>query len=138
MTTARDISLETLQLEQDGRVLTATYSSPPLNFATTTFLRDLDLLTEAVDRDASIGAVVLTGGIDGRFLTHADPTELEGMLEMPHPELPMALVEPGLRALNIALRLPGLAGAVERRGSIAGRTGPVEARSTQSGGGGRR
>lgn len=50
LTAARDLSLETIRLEQDGRVLTATYASPPLNFATTTFLRDLDLLT-AIYRD---------------------------------------------------------------------------------------
>jgi enoyl-CoA hydratase len=121
MSSARELALETLRLEQDGRVLTAAYASPPLNFATTTFLRDLDRLTQAVDRDRSIGAVVLTGGIEGRFLTHADPTELGGMAEMPHPELPMRAIEPGLRALNVALRLPGLAGAVERHGGALGK-----------------
>lgn len=121
MTAARDLSLETIRLEQDGRVLTATYSSPPLNFATTTFLRDLDLLTETIDRHPSVGAVVLTGGVHRRFLTHADPTELGGMAEMPHRELPMGLVEPGLRALNVALRFPGLAGAVERHAGAVGK-----------------
>jgi enoyl-CoA hydratase/carnithine racemase len=121
MSSARELALETLRLEQSGRVLTATYSSPPLNFATTTFLRDLDRLTQTVDRDRSIGAVVLTGGVERRFLTHADPTELGGMVEMPHPELPMRAIEPGLRALNAALRFPGLAGAVERHGGALGK-----------------
>lgn len=121
MSAAREVSLETMRLEQDGRVLTATYSSPPLNFATTAFIRDLDQLTEAVDQDRSIGAVVLTGGVEGRFLTHADPRELGGMIELPHPELPMRAIEPGLRALNAALRLPGLARAVERYGGVVGK-----------------
>lgn len=39
------------------------------------FIRDLDTLTAAVDDDDSVGAVVLTGGVEGRFLTHADPNE---------------------------------------------------------------
>jgi enoyl-CoA hydratase len=121
MSSARELALETLRLEQDDRVLTATYASPPLNFATATFLRDLDRLTQAVDRDRSIGAVVLTGGVEGRFLTHADPTELGGMVEMPHPELPMRAIEPGLRALNIVLRMPGLARRVERHGGALGK-----------------
>ncbi|GFG53756.1 hypothetical protein CQY20_23150 [Mycolicibacterium agri] len=36
--------------------------NPPINLVNSTFLRELDLLTKAVDRDPSIGAVVLTGG----------------------------------------------------------------------------
>jgi enoyl-CoA hydratase/carnithine racemase len=72
MTAARDLALETLQLEQDGRVLTARFSNPPLNFMTTGFIRELDQLTSSVDRDPTVGAVVLTGGVEGRFLTHLD------------------------------------------------------------------
>jgi enoyl-CoA hydratase len=121
MSSASDLSLETLRLEQDDRVLSASYSSPPLNFATTAFIRDLDELTRAVDRDRSVGAVVLTGGVEGRFLTHADPGELGGMIELPHPQLPIGALEPGLRALNLAFRLPGLARATERFGGAVGK-----------------
>lgn len=56
MTAARDLSLETLQIEQDGRVLTARFSNPPLNFMTTVFIRELDQLTRSVDRDPTVGA----------------------------------------------------------------------------------
>jgi enoyl-CoA hydratase len=118
---ARDLQLETLGLEQDGRVLTARYASPPLNFVTTACIRDLDRLTHAVDRDPTVGAVVLTGGVEGRFLTHADPGELGGMIEFPHPELPMRALEPALRALNTLLRLPGLAAVTERAGGALGK-----------------
>ena len=121
MTRALDLALETMQLEQDGRVLTARCVTPPLNFATSALLRDLDLLTRAVDRDNSVGAVVLTGGVDGRFLTHADPLELGAMIDLPHPQLPAALLRPGLRLQNVALRLPGLARAVERHGGAVGK-----------------
>ena len=121
MTSARDLRLETLQLEQDGRVLTARYSSPPLNFATTVFIRELDLLTRTVDRDRSVGAVVLTGGVEGRFLTHADPRELGGMGDFPHPQLPIWAMEPVVLLLNALLKLPGLAGVLERFGGAPGK-----------------
>src|SRR4051812_48501558 len=118
---ARDLSLETLQLEQDGRVLTARYLCPPLNFATTAFIRELDRLTGIVDRDATVGAVVLTGGVEGRFLTHADPRELGGMANFPHPQLPMGLLRFVVPVLNLVLRLPGLAGVLERVGGDPGK-----------------
>lgn len=121
MSKARDLSLPTLRLEQDGRVLTARCITPPLNFATAALLADLDRLTRAVDADASVGAVVLTGGIEGRFLTHADPGELGGMIEMPHPQVPWRVVEPAIRALNTVLRLPGLAPVIERNGGAFGK-----------------
>lgn len=121
MTRARDLSLETLKLEQDGRVLTARFSHPPHNFLTTGFIRDLDQLTRAVDRDSTVGAVVLTGGVEGRFLTHADPLELGGMQDLPHPQLPMRLVELFVPVLNLLLRLPGLTGLLERIGGAPGK-----------------
>ena len=89
MTAIRDLPFDTLQLEQDGRVLTARYSHPPLNFMTMAFMRELDRLTRCVDRDATVGAVVLTGGIEGRFLTHLDARELGGIQKIPFPALPM-------------------------------------------------
>ncbi len=121
MTAARDLSLETLQLEQDGRVLTARFSNPPHNFVTTVFIRDLDQLTRTVDRDPTVGSVVLTGGVEGRFLTHADPLELGGMQNLPHPQLPMRLVELFVPVLNTVLRLPGLVGILERFGGAPGK-----------------
>ncbi len=120
MSAVRALRLKTIRLEQDGRVLTAACVTPPLNMANATFLRELDVLTRTVDRDPSIGAVVLTGGVEGRFLTHADPGEIAGMGEMPHPEMPMGLVEPGLQVLNVVLRFPGLARAFERFGGAMG------------------
>ncbi len=121
MKAARELSLKTIRLEQDARVLTAIYANPPVNMADTAFLRELDLLTRAVDRDPSVGAVVLTGGIRGRFLTHADPGDIGAFAAMPHPQVPMGLVEPGLRMQNVLLRLPGAARVTERLGGAVGR-----------------
>jgi enoyl-CoA hydratase len=121
MTAAKDLSFETLQLKQAGRVLTARYSHPPLNFATTVFIRELDQLTLAVDRDRSVGAVVLTGGVEGRFLTHADPRELGGMQDLPHPQMSISAMRPVVFFLNALLRLPGLARLLKRFGGAPGK-----------------
>lgn len=121
MTAARKLALETLRLEQDGRVLTARFVNPPFNFATTAFIRDLDQLTRAVDRDATVGAFVLTGGVEGRFLTHADPRELGGMQTIPHPQLPMRAVELFVPVISAVLHLPGVTGTLERFGGDLGK-----------------
>lgn len=115
---AAELNLETLRLEQDGRVLTAYYVSPPLNFVTTAFLADLDQLTRAVDRDSSVGAVVLASDVEGRFLTHADAGELGAMAELPLPELPSAAVLPFWKVVNRAIGLPGGAPAAQRLGPM--------------------
>ena len=121
MTAARDLALESLRLEQDGRVLTARFSNPPLNFMTTGFIRELDELTRAVDRDRTVGAVVLTGGVEGRFLTHLDARELAGIGDIPHPELPMWVAEVIVPVLNLVVGLPGVAGLLERFGGAPGK-----------------
>ena len=121
MTAARDLALETLQLEQDGRVLTARFSNPPLNFMTTGFIRELDQLTRSVDRDPTVGAVVLTGGVEGRFLTHLDAQELAGIGDLPHPKLSMHAAEVVVLVLNVVLRLPGVASLLERFGGAPGK-----------------
>ena len=79
MPRAVDLRLDAIELAQDGRVLTATAVAPPLNFVTTEFIRDLDRLTATVDTDDTVGAVVLTGGLPGRFLIHADPRVMARM-----------------------------------------------------------
>lgn len=116
MAKAAELALTTLTLTQDGRVLTARYASPPFNFVTTAFIRDLDALTDAVDRDDSVGAVVLTGGVEGRFLTHADPTELGDATNGPVPPLPASVLRPLWRLTRAALRLPGALRATEAAG----------------------
>ena len=121
MNRARDLSLETLQLQQDGRVITARFSNPPLNYATTAFLRDLDRLTRSADADQTVGAVVLTGGVEGRFLTHADPSELAGLQEIPLPPVPIWALEPVVLALNAALSLPGVYAVLERFAGVPGK-----------------
>lgn len=120
MTNAVERRLETITLEQNGRVLTARYTSPPLNFVTTACIRDLDILTRAVDRDNSVGAVILTGGVDGRFLTHADAGELGTIASAPLPPMPMPVLRPVWRVTRTLLRLPGVAHITDRVGGVIG------------------
>ncbi|WP_280454911.1 enoyl-CoA hydratase/isomerase family protein [Nocardia brasiliensis] len=111
--------METLELSQTGRVVVARYADPPSNFVTAALIRDLDLLTKAVEADPSVGAVVLTGGVDGRFLGHAEPSALRDTSAMA-PRLPAPLLQIGVRALDLVLRLPGADTAAERFGGAAG------------------
>lgn len=121
MMKASRLSLGTMALEQRDRVLTARYSSPPLNFVTTAFLHDLDALTRAVEADTSVGAVVLTGGIEGRFLTHADPTELGDAANTPLPPLSATVLRALWRVTRTMLRVPGAVRAAERVGGPVGK-----------------
>jgi enoyl-CoA hydratase len=69
---AAGLELSTLRLEQSGRVLTAWVDAPPFNYMTLPMQRDFIRLVEAVERDVSVGAVVVTGARPGRFITHFD------------------------------------------------------------------
>lgn len=75
--------LRSFDVERSGRVLVARYTRPPHNFLDGTAVRELDLLTRQVNRDRDVGAVVLTGGPPGRFITHFDVAELTATAELP-------------------------------------------------------
>jgi enoyl-CoA hydratase len=75
-THARDLVLNTLTVEQQDRVLTVRFVDPPYNYMTARMQKDLDTLTTAVDADVSVGAVVLTGGVPKRYITHFDVAEI--------------------------------------------------------------
>jgi enoyl-CoA hydratase len=75
-TRAAKLELDTLTVEQDDRVLTVRFCDPPHNYMTARLQSDLHILTAAVDDDATVGAVVLTGGIPKRYITHFDIAEL--------------------------------------------------------------
>ncbi|MGN9789213.1 enoyl-CoA hydratase/isomerase family protein [Nonomuraea sp. ZG12] len=73
---AAGLRLSTLRLEQSGRVLTARVDAPPFNYMTSAMQQDFIRLVEAVEHDASVGAVVVTGARPGRFITHFDIAQL--------------------------------------------------------------
>lgn len=113
MRRARDLALETLALEQEGRVLTARYGHPPFNYMTDALLRELEELTRVVDEDDSVGAVVLTGRPPERFITHFDVSELLESSERAGRSFPEPATRAGLRAVEAAELVPGGERAIE-------------------------
>jgi len=121
MAAISDASFETLQVEQVGRVLTVRFTHPPLNFMPFSFIRDLDRLTRSVDRDPSIGAVVITGGIKDRFLTHLDVAELSSVQRALPIQAPIWAMRLIILLTNLVAGIPGVASTLERFGGALGK-----------------
>jgi enoyl-CoA hydratase len=62
---------------QDG-IVTATYRNPPMNYFCADGTRELVGLIESW-RDPQIRAVILTGGLEGKFITHYSVEELHAL-----------------------------------------------------------
>ena len=62
--------------EQTGRVLTVRFDDPPRNFLGSRMVAELDCLTRRLERDRSVGAVILTSAVSDVFVTHADTREI--------------------------------------------------------------
>jgi enoyl-CoA hydratase len=111
---ARDLEMDTLTVEQDDRVLTVRFSDPPYNYMTARMQKDLDAVTAAVDADASVGAVVLTGGVPKRYITHFDIAEiLAAASRVGRPISGQALLNL-LRGVDVVGAVPGGKPALER------------------------
>ncbi|MEA2624922.1 MAG: enoyl-CoA hydratase [Candidatus Binatota bacterium] len=61
--------------QTDGQVVVATYKNPPMNYFCAEGTQELVRLIEQW-RDPAIRAVVLTGGMPGKFITHYSVEEL--------------------------------------------------------------
>jgi enoyl-CoA hydratase len=113
-TRARDLVLDTLTVEQDDRVLTVRVCDPPHNFMTARMQKDLHTLTAVVDDDATVGAVVLTGGVSNRYITHFDIAEiLAAASRVGRPLSGQALLNL-LHSVDVASAVPGGEQALER------------------------
>jgi enoyl-CoA hydratase len=67
-----------IQTRREGAALVATLTNPPRNLLNAPMVAELRALAEAVDADADVRALVLTGGVEGIFITHYDVSELSG------------------------------------------------------------
>ncbi len=103
-----------LRQERSGRVLTLSVDSPPHNFMNREMVAELDAITRSLQRDSSIGAVVITGRPPDLFVTHYDVAEiLAGVKDVGvAPSAPLA--DGMLRAAGLVKRVPGLRAAVKR------------------------
>src|SRR5215207_1780731 len=104
-----------VQTQRDGRVMTVRLVNPPCNFMTGQMVVEVADLVHRLEHDSSVGAVVLTGGVDGVFITHYDVAEiLAGSEAIGGPDLGPAAAGGALRATGVIGRIPGGEGALLR------------------------
>ena len=116
---AAELTLKTLRMEQQGRVLIARVNDPPYNFMTARMQRDLDALSRAVDQDRSVGAVILTGETSNRFITHFDIAEILAAGERGRKGVSESVMRTLMRGVEVLQRVPG-SGAVIEASPVSG------------------
>jgi len=68
--------MQYFKVEQQGPVQIWTMSNPPMNYMTGPMTQELTELIGRVEADEGTRALVLTGGIEGKFITHYSVDEL--------------------------------------------------------------
>jgi enoyl-CoA hydratase len=104
---ARELQLETIRVEQRDRVLVARIDDPPYNYMTARMQRDLDVLTTAVDRDHSVGAVIVTGAPPDRYITHFDIGDILAAAERAGRDISVGMMRAIMRGIEMARAVPG-------------------------------
>lgn len=67
-----------LDLRREGTTLVCTINNPPQNFLNATIVAELSRLADEIAADEALRVLVITGGVDGIFVTHYDVGELSG------------------------------------------------------------
>ena len=111
---AADLVLDTLTVEQDGRVLTVRVTDPPYNYMTAQMQKDLDRLTLTVDTDPSVGAVIVTGGVPHRYITHFDIGDILAASTATARGLPHSALVGLLTGVSHLSAIPGAKDTLER------------------------
>lgn len=65
-----------VETRREGTTLVATLNNPPRNFLNAPMVAELTALADELASDTEVRALVLTGGVDGIFITHYDVGEL--------------------------------------------------------------
>ena len=68
-----------LQTRREDAALVAVMSNPPRHTLNAAMVEELHALADEIAGDASVRALILTGGADGTFITHYDVGELAGV-----------------------------------------------------------
>ncbi len=103
----------TISVEERGRVLVATLANPPHALMNEAIVHALDELVARADANDSVGAVVLTGAHESRFLAHYDVADLLAAAE-DSPAIGPGLARTSLRAAGGLRRVPGAERALSR------------------------
>ncbi len=72
-----------ITVEQRELVQVWTLNNPPMNYMTAAMSRELLELIGKVEGDESVRALILTGGVEGKFITHYSVDELAAMAADP-------------------------------------------------------
>src|SRR4051812_33225730 len=107
-----------VETQRDGRVLTVRLHNPPRNFMTGAMVGELESLVRGLEGGDSIGAVVVTGGMDGVFITHFDVAEILAASEAVGPAPTRAVAAGALRAAGAVSRIPGARDALTRTPAV--------------------
>jgi enoyl-CoA hydratase len=67
-----------LATKREGATLVCTITNPPRNLLNATIVAELTRLADEVAEDEAVRVLVLTGGVEGIFITHYDVRELAG------------------------------------------------------------
>lgn len=96
------------QVESEGHVETWTMSNPPMNYMTAAMSGELLSLVARAESDESVRAIILTGGIEGKFITHYSVDELaEGAADPAECARTFPLLEAGFhRMLERIMLMP--------------------------------
>lgn len=65
-----------VKTQREGAALVATLLNPPRNFLNAVMVNEIGTLAEEVEADPEVRALILTGGVEGIFITHYDVGEL--------------------------------------------------------------
>jgi enoyl-CoA hydratase len=71
--------MKTLGVKRHGAVAICTFTNPPEGFMDATMTAELNALTEELESDPDVRAVVFTGGVEGVFIRHYSVRELEAL-----------------------------------------------------------
>ncbi len=106
--------VDPVQIEREGPVMTVRLVNPPHNFMNRPMVQGLVALVDELERDDRTAAVIITGGVEGRFITHYDVAEIHaGATELGRQVGPR-LAGASLRATAGLERIPGLGDALRR------------------------
>ncbi|HYP49115.1 MAG TPA: enoyl-CoA hydratase-related protein, partial [Thermoleophilaceae bacterium] len=103
-----------VKTEREGRTILVRLDNPPRNFMNAQMVDELDDLTRELEADRSVGAVVITGAMEGTFITHFDVGELVAAGEAVGQSVSPGVASGALRVAGVAARLPGAPAAMAR------------------------
>jgi enoyl-CoA hydratase len=103
-----------LELERRGRVAVVRIDHPPHNFMTAEMVREMKALFRSLDRDRSVGAVVITGKPADLYVTHYDVAEILASVRRAGIAAPPWLTAVVLRVVGSLRHVPLLRDLAER------------------------